>query len=158
MRLHIGVIDYKYTENAKSVSTGDIAQILEKRYAVMTGFVVSHIQDIANDMAESYAGALDSMMMGSPSGNPADQAMSSISGRAKEYLSSQDAETVLSPGSKGFPVPTEAALMGVRHRYKDPTSILKKVMSGKKTKVGIRRPSFIDTGMYQNSLIAWTEE
>ena len=145
MRLHIGVIDYKYTENAKSVSTGDVAQILEKRYAVMTGFVVSHIQDIANDMAESYAGALESMMMGGPAGNPMSEATSKISTRAKHYLSSREAERVLAPGSGRFVVPTHAAILGINHRKKNP-------------RTGIRRPSFIDTGMYQNSLIAWTEE
>lgn len=145
MKLNIGVIDYQYTGNEKAVTTGDVAQILEKRYGVLTGFAVQHLQDMADDMAESYAGALETLMMGGPSGNPGQAATAKISSRAKLYLSSMEAERVLSPGSGKFPVPTHAALMGINHRKKQP-------------RTGKRRPSFIDTGMYENSLIAWTEE
>lgn len=145
MKLHLGVIEHKYANNAKSVGTGDVAEILEKNYGVLTGFAVTNIKTIANDLAESYAGALETMLMGGPSGNPGQAATAKISSRAKEYLSSREAEWVLAPGSKGHPVPTKAALDGIKHRFKNP-------------KTGLRRPSFIDTGMYQNSLIAWTEE
>lgn len=145
MKLNIGVIDYQYTGHEKAVTTGDVAQILEKRYAVMTGFAVTYLSKIADDMAESYAGALESILMGGPPGNPAAQATSKIASRAKNYLSSMEAERVLAPGTEKFPVPTHAAIMGINHRKKKP-------------RTGIRRPSFIDTGMYQNSLIAWTEE
>lgn len=145
MKLNIGVIDYQYTGNEKAVTTGDVANILEKRYGVMTGFALEHLGDIADDMAESYAGALESVLMGAPPGNPAAQATSKIAGRAKLYLSSQEAERVLSPGTSKYPVPTKAAIDGIKHRLKKP-------------RTGRRRPSFIDTGMYENSLIAWTEE
>lgn len=145
MKLHLGVIEHKYANNSESVGTGDVAQILEKRYGVLTGFAVQHLQDIADDMASSYAGALETMMMGGPAGNPGKAATAKIASRAKLYLSSMEAERVLAPGVKKFPVPTGAALAGINHRKKNP-------------RTGIRRPSFIDTGMYENSLVAWMEE
>lgn len=145
MKLHLGVIELKYANNSESVGTGDVAEILEKRYGVLTGFAVEHLQDIADDLANSCAGSLETMMMGGPVGNPMQSATSKISTRAKQYLSTMEAERVLAPGSGRFPVPTHAALAGINHRKKNP-------------RTGKRRPSFIDTGMYQNSLIAWTEE
>ena len=170
MKLNIGVIDYQYTEGEKSISTGKVAEYLEDHYAVMTGFAVEHLDDIADDMAESYAGALESILMGGTVENPADQAMSKISAKAKLYLSSREAERVLAPGTGRYPVPTRAALKGISSRsksgYRGMTMSEKKALQarskelgiGRMTFIGKRRPSFIDTGMYQNSLIAWTEE
>lgn len=155
--LHLGVVDHNYTNSEKSISTGDVAEILEDHYGVLTGFSVTNTQQIADVLADSYAGALETIVMGGVSNDPAASGMSKISTMMKQYLTTREAEWVLAPGVKGHPVPTLAALKGVRTRYKDPTSILKKVLKGKKTKVGVRRPSFIDTGLYENSLIAWMD-
>lgn len=141
--LHLGVIESKYANSKESTDTGDVASILEKNYGVLTGFAVTNSQQIADTLADSYAGALETIVMGGMAGNPASSAMSKISTMMKKYISSREAEWVLAPGVKGHPVPTAAALKGVNHRLK--------------SKRGARRPSFRDTGLYENSLIAWME-
>lgn len=141
--LHLGVIESKYANSKESTGTGDVASILEKHYGVLTGFAVTNSQVIADTLADSYAGALETIMMGGTSGDPASGAMSKISTMMKQYISSREAEWVLAPGSGKYPVPTAAALKGVNHRMK--------------SKRGARRPSFRDTGLYENSLIAWMD-
>lgn len=154
--LHLGVIESKYANNDKSVGTGDVANILEKHYGVLTGFAVTHDQTMADMLAESYAGSLETIMMGGPISDPAAGAMSKISSKMKTYISSQEAERVLAPGVKKYPVPTEAALLGITHRFKDPTLGTSK-NKRKLGRYGARRPSFRDTGLYESSLTAWMD-
>ena len=79
-------------------------------------------------------------MMGAPvdAGSPFAAGESQIENRFKQFLSLREVEKLGIPG-----VPTKAALAGVSHRFK-----------GKK---GGRRPSFIDTGLYQASFKAWID-
>lgn len=154
--IHLGVIDMRYTSEDDAITTGDVASILEKNYALFTGFAISHMDSMADKLANSYAKALETMVMGGPAGNPEAFAMSQISSDMQKYIWSQQAERVLAPGSKGHPVPTRAALEGITHRFKDPelgTSKSKRKLGRK----GARRPSFRDTGMLENSLRAWMD-
>lgn len=141
--LHIGVIETKYAANNKSVGTGDVAEILEAKYGVLGGFVTARTQDIANDLTASIRTQMRNMMMGTPTSDPFSSASQDIANRAKQYISSGEAERVLSRGAPN-PVPTQAALDGKTSRTK----------SGKR---GSRRPSFIDTGLYQGSLVSWVD-
>lgn len=141
--IHIGVIETKYANSKKSVGTGDVATFLENRYGVLGGFVQAHITDIANDLAGSVKSQIKNLMLGAPAGNPFAQAEQDITNRAKLYISSGEAERVLAKG-KPFPVPTQAAIDRKSGRMK----------SGRRKS---QRPSFIDTGMYQGSLITWTD-
>lgn len=143
MKIHLGVIEQKYANSKESVGTGDVAEILEDHYGILQTFVNWNIKDIAKDMASSLAGSLETMMMGGPHGDPFAAAMDKTQTRAKKFISSQEAERRIISGR--WPVPTGAALKGINHRKKNP-------------RTGIRRPSFIDTGLYQNSLKAWVEE
>ena len=142
--LHLGVIETKYADSKKSVGTGDVATFLEAKYGVLGSFVNTHISDIANDLAGSVMSQIMNLMMGAPAGDPFAQANQDIATRAKQYISSGEAERVLSRG-KPNPVPTQAAIDRKSSRMK----------SGKRTG---QRPSFIDTGMYQGALISWVDE
>ena len=158
--LHLGVADIGYQDAPKPyrkakkagkqgkaqrasspthVSTGDVAEWLEKKYGVMQHFFDAHKTDIAKDLENSLGGALETLLMG---GNPGTQvfnpATSKIEERFKVFLSSQEAERVGIVGA-----PTGAALRGVNHRMK----------SG----YGARRPSFIDTGLYQATMKSWVD-
>jgi hypothetical protein len=121
-------------------TTGDVAEILEAKYGVMDTFAFAMLPDIAKDLEESLAGALETLMMGGqPSANPFASAESAITARFKNFLATGAIEHM---GIEG--VPTQAALDGVNHRLKHPYA-----------KSNPRRESFIDTGMYQSHFIAW---
>ena len=142
--LHLGVIETKYANNDKSVGTGDVATFLENKYGVLGGFVRAHINDISSDLAGSVKSQIMNLMMGAPVGDPFAQANQDVANRAKKFISSGEAERVLSRG-KPNPVPTQAAIDRKSSRMK----------SGKRAGP---RPSFIDTGLYEGSLIAWVDE
>lgn len=137
MNLALGVEDFPY-KDGKSVSTGDVAEILERRYHVMEAFADMHKDEIAQAISHALMGALENRMMGAPlPENPYAQAEEDIKAAFRQFLDLED----MAGRFEG--VPTEAALKGVNHRLKK--------------KRGIRRPSFIDTGQYQASFTARIE-
>ena len=120
-----------------TTTTGEVAEILEAKYRVMFLFTEEYPDEIANAVANGYAGAMETVMMGGPvPADPLAGAASEIEESFKYFLSSAEIEGF---GVAG--VPTQAALDGVNHRLK--------------IKKGPRRPSFIDTGLYQASFKAW---
>lgn len=161
--LHLGVIDQPYQSTsapekvghprkgkgnrpvkpkgqAATKTTGEVAEILEEKYGVLDTFAYARLPDIAKALEDSIAGELETLMMGgSPSGNPFHGAQSSITTMMKKFISAQEIEHM---GIKG--VPTGAALNGVNHRLKHPYA-----------KANPRRPSFMDTTLYWQSLLAW---
>jgi hypothetical protein len=151
MKLHLGVIDFPYSEEA-SVTTGDVAEILEKEYGVMQHFASLHEPEIAEVLEVSAHEAIESILLGAPViPNPFDSAMSDLQRMFNTYL---DDEEIAQTGQSG--VPTQAALDGVRSALKK----RKEIKSPKKYRSatrGTRRPSFIDTGTYRASFKAWVE-
>lgn len=164
MTLNLGVVDIPYgnVEKPKKVAqakkgkaskpkgpaagtqtTGDVAQWLENEYDVMQGFADLHDDDIAKLLENSIAGALESLIQGAPPRlDIFGTATSAIETLFKfTYL---DGEEIVKTGATG--VPTQAAKDGVNHRLKHPYA-----------KANPRRPSFIDTGMYQQSFKAWVD-
>lgn len=161
--LNLGVIDVPYANEARAQkvakprkgaanrpvkqktasgtqTTGDVAQILEAKYGVMATFAFAQLPDIAKDLEESIAGALESMMMGgTTNGNPFASAETAITTRFKQFLATGAIEHM---GIEG--VPTQAAKDGVNHRLKHPYA-----------KSNPRRESFIDTGAYSAHFLAW---
>jgi len=117
-------------------STGEVAEILEAKYGILATFAERYGQQIADAFANSAAGALESVMMGTPVNNPYARAENEVEESMKLFLDLEE--------MNGHPgVPTKAALAGVNHRLK--------------RKKGAPRPSFIDTGLYQANLRAWTD-
>lgn len=147
MIVHLGVLDviYEYDTNSQVLSqgptktTGDVAQWLENKYGVIEHFFKLYDERISGAFEEEMQGALENVMLGAPAMQLEDAlagATSKIEGWFRYYLSSLEAEGVGMPG-----VPTAAALKGVNHRLK--------------IKRGARRPSFIDTGLYEASFKVW---
>lgn len=161
--LHLGVLDIPYSNyqapqkvpkakkgkqnkpikpksDAATKTTGEIAEILEDKYGVLDTFVYARLPDIAAALEESIAGELETLLMGGrPGGNPFQSAESSITAMMKKFISAQEIEHM---GIEG--VPTKAALTGVNHRLNHPYA-----------KKNGRRPSFMDTTLYWQSLRAW---
>ena len=153
MILHLGVNDIPYAHEppakakrgkkpAKIVSgqqaTGDVAEILERKYGIMAMFALLRGADIGDALARGLQGEMESLMMGKPPGaNPFAGAGSVIETEFRKFLDNQEMD------GRAFCVPTRAALMGVNHRLK--------------IKRGAPRPSFIDTGLYQSSFRAWVD-
>lgn len=152
MILHLGVADIPYAhELAPDVgkrdkvpggtqTTGDVATWLEDKYHVMEVFFQEHGDDVAKSLEGSLAGALEALLLG---GAPASldafgPATMEIHDLFQHFLDSQEIEHLGIPG-----VPTKAALMGVNRR--------------RKSKRGPRRPSFIDTGIFEANFFNWID-
>jgi len=135
--IHLGVTDIPYAEGTQT--TGDVAEILEDKYHIMQVFYEQHKDDVAADLESAIVGQLENMMAGSPPPNkPFGSAESSIEDRFRRFLSEAEMDSLGYPG-----VPTAAALNGVNHRMK--------------INKGSPRPSFIDTGLYQSSMVCWID-
>lgn len=149
MRLHLGVIEMPYADVTDShATTGDVAEILEAKYHIMQLFFDRHEQEIANALAESMSGAIENLLLGAPaSNNPFGSAENTIRSLFVTFLDNEELA-----GIKG--VPTKAALDGVNSRLKNPKGGHVKP----RKKIGKRRPSFIDTGLYRTAFMAWMED
>ena len=167
-KLHLGVVDIPYVDGptkirrhvsrARSrrhdaameggpspsggVTTGDVAGWLENRYHIMELFFETHHQEITALLTEAMAGQLENLLAGGSSVeiNPLAGGTEEIENLFRKFLSDREVETLGIPG-----VPTQAALKGVSARFK----------SGYNPKG--RRPSFIDTGLYEASFRAWAD-
>ena len=118
-------------------TTGDVAAILEKKYHIMKLFYETRRPEIAEQLADSISDKIQDIINGAPlTGSPIDAGALIIEDWFKQFLSTQEVETL---GIRD--VPTTAARNGVNHRLKK--------------KRGPRRPSFIDTGLYQASFKVW---
>ena len=143
--IHLGVVDLPYVEGG--MTTGRLARILEDKYGVMNAFTRRRKTAIQAAIVDSLEGAVESLAMGRNDVRPYAQACSAIAGEFKDFLEKSEIEQMDIAG-----VPTLAAIMGVSHRFKG------KKNKGKGRKgVGVRRPSFIDTGTYSASAIAWVD-
>lgn len=137
MKLHLGVTELPYAH--EGLTTGDVAGFLEDKYHVMEVFFETHQKEIAGYLGESLKGALETLMMGGPGGLQFSSAGEDIKARFREFLYMKEMDALGYPG-----VPTKASLKGVSHRFKN-----KRGTPG--------RPSFIDTGLYENSFTAWVD-
>ncbi|WP_232458245.1 hypothetical protein [Burkholderia ubonensis] len=139
MEIHLGVIEQAY-KNGTMVP--EVAQYLEDDYGVMQVFVDLHIKEISESVAQAVSDAMDDQLMGLPVSPDIYQAsMEEIQSAFRIFLDNEEYP------AQSFPqVPTQAALDGVNHRLLHPY-----------TSKNPSRPSFIDTGEYQNSFRAWVE-
>jgi hypothetical protein len=137
--LHLGVTDVAYANNPKE-TTGTVARILEDDYHVMAAFYRRRRDKVNEAVANSYAGAIETMFQGGPVvENPLAAATGGIETSFRQFLLSGEIETM---GIEG--VPTQAALNRKSKRFKSGTA-------------PAQRPSFIDTGLYERSFRAWAD-
>lgn len=148
MKLILGVNDVPYAD-ASGTTTGDVAEILEAKYGVFSAFVEAREKQIGEAMENSIAGAFETLFQGGPIGNPLQAAAGDIASEFKQFLASSEIETMGIPG-----VPTQAALDGINHSFKNPRGKWKVKGSKKRFVKNPRRPSFIDTSLMQSHLAA----
>lgn len=164
--LHLGVVDIPYVEGppairkhvsrARSrrhdavmetghsgggVTTGDVAGWLEDRYHIMELFWETHHEQITELLTESMRGQLENLLSFAPvSVNPFAAGTEEIENLFRKFISEREVEALGIPG-----VPTKAALEGKSVRFK----------SGYNPKG--RRPSFVDSGLFEASFRAWAD-
>ena len=149
--LHLGVVEIPYVNAAKhrrgkmpaareNVDTAAVAQILENKYGLLKTFYDRNEQAIVKIIELSYGkAAIDLIIQGkSMKMAPMMGANAAITALLKNWIATGG------PAAAGVPgVPTKAALGGKSLRFKR----------------GFRpgpRQSFIDTGLFVGSLMAWT--
>jgi hypothetical protein len=136
--LHLGEVDIPYVNDGKT--TVEVARILEAKYHVIEVFSEIHRDLIETTIVESLQDAVTNMLMGAPvSVDPYGDAMAVIGARFKTFIDMKEMEHLGIPG-----VPTQAAKDGVSHRFKS--------KRGPKN-----RPSFQDTGLFEDSFVPWVE-
>ena len=167
MRLVMGVVDFPYAydreqigksgkvlkKKAKvklSITTGEVASILEANYSPMESYFILHKKEIAEWLAESAMAAFRQQHITGSVTDPSTKAMGLIEDGFKKFLSTREFESVPVPSLRSAHssrrVPTQAALDGVNHRLAHPYA-----------KSNPRRPSLIDTGLYQSAFKAWID-
>jgi hypothetical protein len=140
--LHLGVLDVPYADG--KVTTGEVATILEDKYHVIELFAEEMGADaIGEALAHSAKAAVEDLMSGAPQSSVhlTFEATEEIATAFRVFIDQKELDGVV-PG-----VPTAASLKGVNHRLKRPYA-----------KANPIRPSFKDTGVYENSFRAWTDD
>jgi hypothetical protein len=127
---------------SKTITAEDVAKILESKYQVLDTFEEVYgprIQAIVLGQFSQVAGDVitGARRGGVDLGNMLKPATKEIEKLFRTFLDNEEMNGRV-PG-----VPTKAALAGVRSGR------------GSKTKQGVPRPSFIDTGIYRASFRAW---
>jgi len=140
LTLNVGVFDIPHVGGEKTgLTTGDLAEILESKYGLYSGFVELHGQEIADVLADGVQDALDAIIgAGVNAVDPLGAAELPLTAMLIRYFDNEEIAKLGVPG-----VPTGAALKGINRRK----------ASGK----GVRRTSFIDTSELRNSSSVWVE-
>lgn len=125
---------------SESITTGDVAEILEAKYHPIEIYWELHGQAVADKMTEGLVGAMENLLSGAPlGGSPFAEAEEHIDSGYKEFINSGELDRLGYPG-----LPTKAAIKGVSHRFKK--------------KRGGQRPSLVDTGLYVAAFKSEIEE
>ncbi len=124
-------------------TTGDVAEVLEKRYGIVATFSLIHGQDIVDGVEHAMQDKLENLLMGGPVGDelfsPGD--LGDIEQAFRAFLDDRGMD------GRAAGVPTAAAEAGINHRLVHPYR-----------RGNPARPSFIDTGLYQNAFRAWVTD
>lgn len=152
MKLVLGVLDVAYSDasGTGATTTGDVAEILEARYHVMETFFELRREKIAAILADSMASHIQNLVSGGfakradPSASLTYEGDQKIETEFRAFLSANEMGQLM---AKFGGVLSAAALAGVNHRKKNPNA-----------KTNKARPAFIDSGLYQTSMRAWSEK
>ncbi|GBQ07499.1 hypothetical protein [Saccharibacter floricola] len=170
MKLCLGVKDVVYGgKNGQATTTSQVAQILEERYGIFSGFLEANSEWLTQEITTALAGAAASALVNAePVGPPLERVAEQLAHKLFAAISDGSIETMThGPGH----VPTLAAQMGVNHRSKSglngisPAQLKafrkaqRKLPKDERTRpVGDPRPSFIDTSLLHSSIKGWTKE
>lgn len=95
MKLELGVEEIAYPDKGKIVTTGDVAEILERRYHVMRVFVELYEAQIGEELALMMGDAIESLAAGHPR-IPVTEAMERIEELFKSFLDRAEWESISS--------------------------------------------------------------
>lgn len=132
-------VDGRPVESASPLMMSQLADILEAEYHVFEHFWQMHKEEIASELIS----AMNKELFQEGSGRKiqfSNRALSDIKHQFSQFLTMKEMDALGYPG-----IPTKASLAGINHRMKHPYA--------KRP----ARPSFIDTGQYMASFIAWLD-
>ena len=151
MKLKLGVIE---VPEPGGLSSYDLGKILEEKYTLFSSYVEMHHAKIESELCEALVGAFETFQAtGHIAKQPLDSAGQQLTKDLKQFIYKEEL------AGKVGGVPTQAALEGINTRTlsgKTP----RKVKAGqkfKRVKTGVRRTSFIDTGIFEASTKVWIE-
>lgn len=151
LKLKLGVVEVTEPNGITSYGLG---KILEEKYTLFSSYVEMHQKDIEHELSEALAGAFETFVAtGHVAKNPFDAAGQELTLGLKKFIYQEEL------AGKVAGVPTQAALEGISTRTmsgKTPTKV-RKGQKFKRVKTGVRRPSFIDTGIFEASTKVWIE-
>lgn len=168
-KIHLGVIEQVHGGGKGApLTTSKLAGILEQEYGIFSGFVAANAEWINEQIARAMAGAAASALVSNEGvALPLERVAADLAHRLQQTIATGQIEHLdLGPGK----VPTQAALMGINHRFKSGLNNVspgqkaafiqaqKKLPGGERARpVGDRRPSFVDTGILLGSIKGWAE-
>src|SRR6202012_2374940 len=133
-RLKKGLKAPKPKRDASTITTGDVAEILEAKYHPYTTFWDHHGQECADKMTEGLVGAMENLVMGAPlTIDPFAEAEGFIDSNFKNFITTGEMERL---GIEG--IPTQASIDRKSSRFK-------------KGRSKGPRPSLVDTGLWVDS-------
>jgi hypothetical protein len=138
-------MDVPYAQRGKStrsLTTYDVAKILEDKYGIFATFYRVREKLFAAEIENSLQGAFEALVQGRTV-DPWGVGMSRLQANFSDFILSGEAERVGIPGT-----PTKAALRGVNHNHR---------LKHPYRKSNPRRPSFKDTGLYVASTRFWID-
>ena len=155
MKLVLGILDVAYSDaQSGAKTTSEVAEILEQKYHPMETFYEARKTQIADYLAQSVVDAVEIVVRSGRHVQPTFAGAQKIEAEFRAFLSANEMGKLgfLSDSERDYflthaPAYTGAANAGVSHRKKHPYAAKNKA-----------RPTFIDTGLYQASFRAWTEE
>lgn len=95
MKLELGVEEIAYPDKGKIVTTGDVAEILERRYHIMRVFVELYEAQIGDELALMMGEAIESLAEGHPR-IPVTETMERIEELFKSFLDRAEWESISS--------------------------------------------------------------
>ncbi len=156
MKLVLGVADAIYSDASAggnpTKTTGEVAKILEARFAVMGTFYEVKSDKIADMMAEAISDQIADIITGArPNRDPLYGATQGIEKAFRQFLDDEEMAHIVAGLSA-----SEADALGAAGQFTGAASRGRN--SRKKTvESGVARAAFVDTGLYQQSFRAWVE-
>ncbi len=170
LTLKLGVLDVAYSDASNGggeTTTGAVAEILEKNYAVMGTFFELYKDKIAQWLADDMSNSIQDLVNGGPGinmGSRSSVASHIISG-AKRSVSGEQSGTLTFGADQKIEAAFRAFIFGGEMSKIKGAQLSADAVAGKtnRTKSGYTkgkkaRPDFVNTGLYVSAFRAWTSE
>jgi hypothetical protein len=154
LKIALGVLDIDHPNSPDG--NFEVAKDLEETYRLFSTFAEWNLKTISTEIVNAIDSNFENIVnTGQINTGIFKQATDYIEGDFRGFL---DSSIIEGMGISG--VPTQAALVGVRTKFKKGSA--KDWVKGKRPEFygifGTRRPSFIDSGVIRESFRAWVEK